>query len=332
VSQPLGDLENNRVFEAVDRLKTDWFGLYRFEPGRCICDLHPAYVSRALAAPDTPLVEVQHHHAHIASVMVEHGLTGPLIGVAFDGTGYGTDGRIWGGEFLICEGAKFVRAAHLRYVKIIGGDAAARDAAKTAYCYLRCIPAAEAETPAKMSPAELEIVDRALDLNINTVYTSSMGRLFDVAACLLGLCDYNRYEGECAMRLERAAELALDGGVAPAGMSLDIISPESDEGAELLIDPGNALRALNRREHSVPSLALGFHVAVAEMTAAVCTVLRDKSALSRVALSGGVFQNKILTELIYEKLGSAGFEVYRNLLVPPNDGGIALGQAAIERN
>ena len=307
LSQPLGDMEGLSVNNAVSDLLADWYNLFRFKPDVLVCDMHPGYFSRDLALGETKTIFVQHHHAHIASVIAEHNIDKPIIGVAFDGTGYGPDGCIWGGEFLICNGAEYERAAHFAYTKIIGGDDSAKDAEKTAFCFL--------------NTNEPSIIRKALDADINTAYTSSVGRLFDAAACITGISNRNRYEGECAMLLEREAESALDSGIKPIEMEFSI----RDESGVLIIDYKDLLKKLD--PNNKQASALGFHKALADVILGVCTELRTRYDINTVILTGGVFQNKVLTELTMDKLSASGFESFRNIKTPPNDGSLALGQA-----
>ncbi|MDR1067936.1 MAG: carbamoyltransferase HypF [Clostridiales Family XIII bacterium] len=316
LSQYFGDidsLESEQVYrENYARMK-DFFSI---EPEIVVCDMHPNYVPTRFAetagrAEGKRLIRVQHHHAHIASVMAEHGLTGPVIGVAFDGTGYGTDGNIWGGEILICQGESFTRHSHLRYVRMNGGDSSMREGWKSALSYVAAARhrgditdeifdidiadiIAYAETRATLADhkADRNVIFAAIEAGVNCVESSSMGRLFDAAASLLGIHHVNRYEGECAIMLENAA----DRSVKNPGAS------EADD------------------------LALAFHLRVAQATVEQCRSARENCGSALVALSGGVFQNKILMDETLKLLRRDGFRVYYNESVPPNDGGIALGQ------
>jgi hydrogenase maturation protein HypF len=347
-------------------------------------------------APDSgneiKLLPVQHHHAHIASVMAEHGLAGPVIGIALDGTGYGTDETIWGGEVFVCEGAGFERYSHLRTIEMIGGDASMRDGWKAAvsrlYDHERQASAVEQsreprsgatgreavsppehtfqvcsdDTPPPHSRASSSSEDNTLptiaaprifdiDLSdivkyatahntlheyederraicaaimqgVNTVTTSSMGRLFDAVASLLGIHHVNRYEGECAIMLENAAWRALCEADSPA-LGIHHVNRYESEHATM---PRNAAgRALCEAD----SLALQFHLNVANTILAQCRAVREERDISAVCLSGGVFQNKILMEETLRLLRTDGFTPYYNITVPPNDGCIALGQAYI---
>ncbi|MCR5135419.1 MAG: carbamoyltransferase HypF [Clostridiales bacterium] len=323
-SQYFGDMdsaENRALYEEnVERMAA----LFRVRPEKVVCDLHPDYYTTRYAevyakTHGLPLVRIQHHHAHVASVMAENAISGPVIGVSFDGTGYGTDGAIWGGEFLLCEKGSMERLAHLKYVDMIGGDSSMDEGWKSAASYLYAVKngyydeaaggqrdssseditidirdlIAYSERMDTLAHRETEILEKAIAAGINTVKSSSMGRLFDAAAALLGICDYNSYEGECAILLEDAAARAKK-------------TPERSEADDL---------------------ALVFHMRIAYMIAAKCRELRERTGVSKVALTGGVFQNRILMEETLEQLRAVGFETYYNISVSPNDGGIALGQA-----
>ena len=320
VSQYFGDLEEVTIMEEYKKSVGDLSRLLKVAPTLAVCDMHPNYFSSAFTkALNIPVLEVQHHHAHIASVMAEHDLKGRVIGIAFDGTGYGTDGNIWGGEFLICEEDRFLRAAHLVNTPLLGGDESMRDAKKTATCYLLHNGLEE-----YTSDDRSKVIKAALEHNINTVLSSSMGRLFDAVASILDIQQINRYEGECATYLEREAVLAKKNNVKPEELFFAI----REESEIIEIDPESLLKELCRlRENAGTSaLALGFHYALAEVVSKVCERLREKYQTNTIALSGGVFQNTILTEQTLRMLKNRGFDVFMNLAVPPNDGGISLGQ------
>ncbi len=325
LSQYFGDLENYRVqrnyragLERMERI----FGI---RPQAVACDLHPGYFSSALAKkiasglPGGQPVPVQHHFAHAASVMAEHGLES-CIGVVFDGTGYGTDGTVWGGEFLLCRGAGFKRAGCLSRVMLCGGDAAARDASLTADCYR--FAAGE-----KAGGKNFPLVSAALSHRVNTFETSSMGRLFDAAAAILGIRVYNGYEGECPIALENAAVSALKAGTEPYPFRFRLFA---DESGRICADQTDFARQLLRaagERVQTGAAALGFHRAVGRMVLEVCRRIREKSGEDRVALSGGVFANRLLLGDCCDRLSADGFRVYYNSAVPSNDGGISLGQA-----
>ncbi|WP_349947587.1 carbamoyltransferase HypF [Lacrimispora sp. BS-2] len=321
VSQYFGDLEEAAVIEEFQRSFKDLTRLFQMAPGLAVCDLHPNYHSARFAeALGLPVLKVQHHHAHIASVLAEHDLKGPVIGAAFDGTGYGTDGNIWGGEFLVCEESDFIRAAHVSMFPVLGGDGSMRDARKTASCYLLF-----AGLEAYVQDERMGVIKAALQHNVNTVLTSSMGRLFDAAASVLNIRHENHYEGECAVLLEKEAVLAERNVVKPADLCFGIKEKEDI----LELDPRPVFEALcsMRNKAETGSLALGFHLALAQAAAAICERLGSKYLSNAVALSGGVFQNALLTGHTVRLLREKGFNVYLNQAVPPNDGGVSLGQA-----
>lgn len=322
VGPHIGDLEDLKANERYRGMIRDWFRLFDFAPDRVACDLHPGYHSTDVARElGLSVVQVQHHHAHIGAVLAEHGLREPVIGVAFDGTGYGTDGCVWGGEFFLHRGGHFDRVAHLRYATILGGDGSMKDAEKTALCLLL----SNGLSPLGGGREKTAVAMAALAAGVNTIRTSSMGRLFDAVACLLGICRTNGYEGECASLLEREAQKAADEGESPFSMSFDMI--EGENGIE--IGFRDILETLQNRkeEESAGPFALGFHLAVANMVLGVCRRIREREAVNVVALSGGVFQNGLLLEAVTRRLASDGFRAYRNILYPPNDGCIGLGQA-----
>lgn len=323
VSQYFGDLEEVSVMEEYKSSCRDLARLFHMDPKLVVCDLHPNYHSALFANTlGLPVLKVQHHHAHIASVMAEQDLNGPVIGVAFDGTGYGCDGNIWGGEFLVCGGAEFNRAAHLMYTSILGGDRSMRDGKKTAGCFL-----IEAGLSQEIRDDRLELMKAALDYKVNTVLTSSMGRLFDAVSSILGICQENRYEGICAAMLEKEAVMAEKNHIKPERLFFQI----AIKNKKIEIDPQPIIRDLIqfRKTVSAASLALGFHYAVSDMVLQVCSIIREEQGIYTVALSGGVFQNTLLTNRTLNLLRKNGFYVYINQAVPPNDGSISLGQTYI---
>lgn len=317
----MGTLETQRAYErAVGQLT----GL-RAQPVRLAADLHPAYRTRAWAedhAGDRPLDLVQHHHAHVVSLLAEHGRLGePIVGVAYDGTGYGTDGTVWGGEILRLgpDSHRFVRTAHLAPVLLPGGDAAVRNPRRMALSHLRSAGIAwDADLPpvAACDAAELRLLASQLDSGTGCVPTTSMGRLFDAVASLLGVRHTVTYEGQAAIELEALAaehpaaiRMGCDGGV---------------------LDPAPLLRGLvDGLRAGVPraELAWAFHHAVAIVTVEMVTQVSDGVRLA--GLTGGVFQNVLLLRLARQRLQEAGFTVLVHRVVPPNDGGLALGQAAV---
>lgn len=323
VSQHFGDLGEVSTFQEYKNSLTDLSSLLKLSPTLAICDMHPHYYSSEFAQSlGIPVIQVQHHHAHITSVIAEHALQGKVIGIAFDGTGYGTDGCVWGSEFMICEGSEYTHAAQLKYTVILGGDESMKDAQKTATCFLLSNGLEEYVTDERKV-----IIKAALEHRINTVMTSSMGRLFDAVASILGVGQVNSYEGECAALLERMAVLAIRDGKEPEELYF-VIDTESKI---IMIDPRKVLKDLCsfRKVKDIGSLALGFHYALAQAIGEVCEKLSKIYHSNIVALSGGVFQNIVLTERALLILRQKGFEVYINHAVPPNDGAISLGQTYI---
>ncbi|HWR23946.1 MAG TPA: carbamoyltransferase HypF [Feifaniaceae bacterium] len=318
-STELGDLTTREMIAAYQETAADMRRLLQASPTRAVCDLHPDYASTQYAKTlGLPLYEVQHHFAHVASVLAEHGKTGPVIGVAFDGTGYGTDGTVWGGEFLLASPFGFYRAGHIRPIAYLGGDASIPQGWKSAACLLH-----DAGLPAE--DARGGMVEAALKQNVNVIRSSSMGRVFDAASSLLGVCRESTYEGQCAIELEAAA-------AGYAGEAKPLAYTISEQEGKLIADLAPAIRELvTERDRGVPGEALArrFHAAVAALIREVCVKLRERTGVNDVALSGGVFHNRILLTEAAELLAGAGFHVFTNRAVPPGDGGISLGQAYI---
>jgi hydrogenase maturation protein HypF len=307
LSQHIGDLETVEARGAFEKAIADLCRLYSFRPKAVVCDLHPDYASTHWAEQSgLPLVKVQHHEAHVAACAAENDVEGLYLGVSWDGTGYGLDRAIWGGEFFRVDGDHFERVAHLRSFRLPGGDAAVREGWRSAASLMFEVFGAEATDP-KVRPM--------LERGVNVVPTTSVGRLFDAVACITGLARQNRFEGQAAMLLENEI-----GGL-------------RTEEAYLLTggDWGPLIRAitLDRRAGiPVPLIAARFHNALVEWILEVATQV----GLNQIVLSGGVFQNRYLTERAVAVLESRGFEVFTHHLVPPNDGGIALGQLVMARN
>ncbi len=324
-SQYLGDLKDYGVNDNLYRMIKRYCDIYHFVPEAVISDMHPLYESVRLAkeyakANNLPLLTVQHHHAHILSVMAEKSLNS-CIGIAFDGTGYGTDGNIWGGEILVCNGAEYERKGHLSYVKLCGGDNASKNAKTVKQCY-DYVANCGAEIP--------DIISAALSNNINVFNTSSMGRLFDAVSAHLQIRDYNSFEGECAISLEKAAWEFVNSGrninEAPE-LSFDIIK---DEKEGFLLDQIGLYRdiytAFGDVNFDAQTIAYSFHEAIAKAVSDICCIIRGETSENKVALSGGVFGNRLLLKLTLSKLKKEGFEVYINEMVPAGDAGISLGQ------
>lgn len=307
------DIRNERSQEVFRETERDWEELLGLSPQAVISDRHPAYLSRMMGETiarerGLPFYTVQHHHAHALSVMAEHHLQEKSLAFVFDGTGYGEDGTVWGGEILLCEGTSMQRVGHLAPVSMIGGDASMKQAWKSALSYL-----AAADLPSKDPRAPL--VRAALAHHVNTIENSSMGRLFDAAAALLGLGEENHFKGECPMALEAAAMAATH---APK-----IFWEGKERDGRLQWDGRELIRALLASHGTIEEKALAFHEAIAEMILSSA----EHFGLSRILLSGGCFLNQLLLTRAREALQKRGFSVYTNEKVPPGDGGIALGQA-----
>ena len=316
LSQHIGDLKNLEVLDsfkqAIDSLQT----LLQVVPERIAHDLHPDYYSThyALEESGLPCVAVQHHHAHLA------------IGVIFDGIGYGEDGHAWGGEFLVGDLHSYERAGHFKYQPMPGGDLATREPWRMALSYLLTgwgeVPK-DSKALAGVPPAAWTLVAQAMTRGINAPLTSSCGRLFDAVAALLGLRHKVSFEGQAAMQLEMVADPQQD---QPYPYVLE------DAAGRLVFDPHPMLAAILRDVDTRTSdtvIAGRFHVTLAAMITEVSDELRHRTGLDRVVLSGGVFQNALLTELAVPRLARAGFTVLTHSLVPPNDGGLSLGQAVV---
>jgi hydrogenase maturation protein HypF len=332
VGPHIGDLEQPLTLRHQEESLATCLRLFGVRPEVVACDLHPDYASTALAerwGVGEP-VRVQHHHAHIASVMAEHGLRGRLLGVAFDGVGHGADGGIWGGELLVCDEAHFHRAGHLEPVRQPGGDLCAREGWRMAAAYLCAAGLAGESRPAWLdgegTPDERRwrLVVRVAASPTAAPLSTSAGRLFDAVASLLGIAHTSSFEAEAAMRLE-----ALAAGIDPGDAGG---YPVRMAGDPLRLDTLGLIRALvSDRLAGVPVsvLAARFHESLAGAVTAACRRLSGQTGLRRVALSGGVFQNALLLERVDTLLREAGLDVYSNRFVPANDGGISLGQALV---
>ena len=338
MSQHIGDMGNLETFEAMRRSVDHFLRLYRICPQAIAADLHPDYLSTNLAKEfastlNVACIQVQHHHAHIASLLAEHALPADrsLIGCCFDGTGFGTDGAIWGGEFMIADASGFDRFAQLKYVPMPGGDASIYRPYRMALSHLfaagadwhELLPSANA-----CGETELEILRQQLKKNVNCIPTSSMGRLFDAIASLIGVRQWVNYEAQAAMELEALAAKCIDDNLVRS-KTYDF---RFENSALTEINPQPLIREICRDvvggvEKEI--IAARFHVSIAKLVADVCVAKREESSINQVGLSGGVFQNVLLLELTTAKLLENHFEVFCHRQVPPNDGGIALGQALI---
>ncbi|MGA7768870.1 MAG: carbamoyltransferase HypF [Candidatus Sulfotelmatobacter sp.] len=321
LSQHIGDLETLEARGAFEKAIDDLCRLYSFKPEVVACDLHPDYASTHWAEKSgLPLIRVQHHQAHVAACAAENNVRGAYLGISWDGTGYGLDGAIWGGEFFRVEGNQFERIAHLRPFGLPGGDAAVREGWRSAASLIFEVRGPERVNPdvghqsAGNSRLDEAKVRYMLERGINVVPTTSVGRLFDAVASITGVAQQNRFEGQAAMLLENEiGPLRTEGAYPLAG---------GDWGPLIL-----AVIADKRAGVAVPLIAARFHNALVEWILEVAAHAGPK----QIVLSGGVFQNRYLTERAAAALESRGFEVHTHQRVPPNDGGIALGQAVMTK-
>jgi hydrogenase maturation protein HypF len=329
LSHHIGDMENYETLRAFEDGVDHFEKLFRVHPELLVYDLHPNYMATRYvldraAREGLPAIGVQHHHAHIAACMAEHGLEGqsPVAGISFDGTGYGEDGEIWGGEVLLADYVSFTRSYHLDYVPMPGGDAAVRQPWRLALSWLRKLGLDwDPNLPPVRgaSEEELSTIDRMLELDLNAPLTSSMGRLFDAVSALIGLRSRINYEAQAAIELEALVEDGDDGGY-----------PFVVKGG--VVDPSPMFQAILedlRARKSKGWISGRFHRGVAEMVLEVSLRLRDRHGIRDVVLSGGVWQNMILLRMAIDLLREAGFKTYVHREVPTNDGGISLGQAVI---
>jgi len=321
LSQHIGDLENLETALFFEETLANLKKLFRVSPRLVAHDLHPNYwTTRYAQSLDLPQIGVQHHHAHIAACMAENALDGEVIGVALDGTGYGTDGRIWGGEFLTATYAAFERRAHFRYIPLAGGDTAVREPWRPALAYLLdTFGPSGADRLRGVPEHKLRVVRRMIETGVNTVLTSSCGRLFDAVAAIAGVRNEITFEGQAAIELEAIADPAVNG-------RYEFVF----EGGEL--DFRATIEEIARDPSGPPAIAAKFHRTLAEAIAETCRRIRQETALTRAVLSGGTFQNMFLLRETLALLRNSGFEVYLHSSVPPNDGGLALGQALVAQS
>ena len=344
VTQHIGDMENAETNEAWHQAVEKYQDLFEVEPTLLACDKHPEYLTTKWAREQAkPRVEVQHHHAHIVSALAENGIDGAALGFAFDGTGYGVDGAIWGGEALLCNTAAFERFANFAYVPMPGGAAAVKNPLRMAYGVLWGYDLLEhpaAATALEPVSSMVPLMERMIEGGLNTPYTSSVGRLFDTASALLGICVQPLYEGEGACLLEAAAwnVAASDADACDSRYTISItknVATETSTAQDtsvLLFDAEPTFKALLDdlvAGVSVSIIAARFHNAFVEAVVTVSNLFRALYDLNTIALSGGVFLTRFLMERIVPQLVEQGFTVAVNKDVPPNDGCISLGQAVV---
>ncbi|MFP3974596.1 MAG: carbamoyltransferase HypF [Dehalococcoidia bacterium] len=334
LSQHIGDLENIEALDHFDNTISLYKRLFRVEPEIIGYDLHPEYLAtkyaQDLRESGVKLVPVQHHHAHIVSCMVDNGIDTPVIGVALDGTGMGTDKHIWGGEFLVADFRNFTRAGHLQYLPLPGGDAAIKRPCRIAVGYVARLLGEKAleglSFMQQVSETEAEIVKRQVEKGLNSPLTSSMGRLFDAVSALIGIRAEIGYEGQAAVELE----MATYGNHVEEIQSYPFYIIHEDGTRTVQVEPllASVIEDL-KRGVSQGEISLKFHETIAEMVNEMCCLIASETGVGRVALSGGVFQNRLLLRRSVEMLEENGFQVFTHSQVPCNDGGISLGQAVI---
>jgi len=332
ISHHIGDLNNEKSVDAYNRGVHDFLKLFRVKPAAAVCDLHPDYVSTRTAERladewNVPVMRVQHHHAHIASVLGENMVREKVIGVALDGTGFGPDGTVWGGEFLIADTGEYTRAGHYAAVPMPGGEKCITEIDRMAVSYLLTAYGSLAEIPRfdfieSFDAEKLKLLEKMVHMKINTPLTSSCGRLFDAVSALLGLCSRPTYDAQGAVLLEKEA-----------GTQEKLTHNYSyfiDE--HLVIHFKSAIRDIvgdMQRGVEKPIIAQRFHSTIIVSGVELCSKIRSATGIGTAALSGGVFQNRIVFRFFRRLLKQHGFSVVCHSLVPPNDGGISLGQGVV---
>ncbi len=347
VSQHIGDMENQPTLDFYEEMLERFLRWFRVEPGIVAHDLHPDYLATRFAkryAADAGgrvrLMGVQHHHAHIVSVMAENGVTDTVIGIALDGTGYGTDGAIWGCEFLVADRSDFERAGHLKYTPLPGGDAAIRHPYRVALAHLHAAGEGDLSSVGRrlfpeIDRDELDLVVQQIEKNVNCIATSSAGRLFDAVSAILGVCHEISYEAQAAIELESlinreegGQDSGCPGETSEPHYPYELIEAERgfviDAGPTVLAVLADVLAGTPREV-----IAHAFHNTVVRFAADACGVIARAANIDTVALSGGVFQNRYLLKRLVSSLETRGFRVLLNREVPANDGGVSLGQAVV---
>jgi hydrogenase maturation protein HypF len=329
MSHHIGDLENLETLTSFEEGIEHFKRIFNIEPTLIAYDLHPEYLATkyALSLQDIPKIGVQHHHAHIVSCMIDNEIDGKVIGVSFDGTGYGTDGKIWGGEFLICDYGEFKRVGHLEYTPLPGGEKAIKEPWRMAASILyktfdNNMFDLDINFVKELDRNKWATIKKMIDKGINSQMTSSLGRLFDAVSALVGIRKEIYYEGQAAIELEMAA------GAEASGYPFDL--QELEDNTLILIEPiFRGIVSDLERGVGVESISSKFHNTISKIILNMCLKIRKASGLDRVALSGGVFQNSLLLGNTYVLLEKNNFKVFTQHRVPPNDGGIALGQVVI---
>jgi len=330
LSQHIGELDNSAAFSEYKKQISDLEKMLDIAPSVIAGDMHPQYMSTLYAKKDRgdiPYIAVQHHHAHLASVLAENDIHEPVIGLIYDGTGYGEDGHMWGGEVLIGNISEYKRAAHLRYAPMPGGEKAIQQPWRMAMGFLlemSGIDKLEQIAPSGLLKEQWQIAAKAAAAGLNAPLTSGMGRLFDGAAALMGIGHYVNYQGQAAVELEQLIDQGEKG-------SYSFCAEKNIEG-EFIIDWQPCLEGLLKDiSAGIPKsvMAARFHNGIIDLSCHICRSLRQETGINKAALSGGCWQNMYLLEGCYDALGKEGFEVLINRKVPTNDGGIAFGQAAV---
>jgi hydrogenase maturation protein HypF len=327
LSQHIGDMENYETLRSFEQGITHFEGVYKIQPETIVHDDHPDYMSTRYALDRAKhdgirCVGVQHHHAHIAACMAENEIQGPVIGLSFDGTGYGLDGTIWGGEILLADYGTFSRFCHLREVPMPGGDKAVRNPNRLALAWLHSVGIEwDADLPPVTVTTEEErkVILRQIETGLNAPRTSSMGRLFDAVAALIGIRGTVNYEAQAAIELEACVDAEERGAY-----NFDL---QEDE-----LDPANVFHELIqdlREGKSTGIMAAKFHHGLVQAVLDVCRRVKNEHGITDVALSGGVWQNMVLLSNATKALRSAGFNVLIHRKIPANDGGLAFGQVIV---
>lgn len=322
-----GDLKNletlNHYINNIEHFKK----IFDFVPKYAVCDMHPSYISTNYAEKlNVPLMHVQHHHAHIAGCMAENSIDEKVIGVSFDGTGYGTDGNLWGSEFMICDYLGFERAAHLEYVPLPGGEGAIHKPYRTAISYIHKYISDSQNTIINLFGEKSANITKIIDAKINCPESCSIGRFFDAVSAILGVCTESTYEGQASIELENILYKVNSKTNDCYNYSLN------NENNIIIINPKEIIFGIlcdinNKIDKSI--ISMKFHNTICNFTNYICIKLREKYNINKVALSGGVFQNSYLLKNIMNELKKSKFDIYINKNVPSNDGGISLGQLAI---
>ncbi|MFC1907779.1 carbamoyltransferase HypF [Chloroflexota bacterium] len=336
LSQHIGNMENEETLEHFENTIGLYKKLFRIKPEIIAYDMHPEYLStkyalQAGSEQGLRLIPVQHHHAHIVSCMVENKVKGPVIGVAFDGTGYGTDGTIWGGEFLLADWSSFQRIGHLEYVPLPGGVAAIKKPYRMTLSYLYTLLgkdfSLEGLPISKVNPTELEVIKKQLKQRINSPLTSSAGRLFDAVSALIGVREEIDYEAQAAIELEMLVPNEME----EIKLKNYPFSIAEHQGVRVVKLGELFSMIVQDIKNQVPTsiISLKFHSTVAQIITKMCKMIAKETGIPQVSLSGGVLQNRLLFRLATTALQREGFSLFTHHLVPCNDGGISLGQAAI---